>query len=135
MLHNLIKLKSILDETPKMRKADLLQGSGITAQELSFLVENNIVKEKGKTKGTVRTWVGNKPDYVMVQSLVGSDSLANAPSLLDVIVSKHEVTVRVSPDVTLRVLNDNKVTLTKGDGSSVVFSDPMRLKEVLSLIS
>lgn len=135
MLHNLIKLKSILDETPKMRKADLLQGSGITAQELSFLVENNIVKEKGKTKGTVRTWVGNKPDYVMVQSLVGSDSLANAPSLLDVIVSKHEVAVRVSPDVTLRVLNDNKVTLTKGDGSSVVFSDPMRLKEVLSLIS
>ena len=135
MLNKLLKAKRILDENPKVSLRTFIQKTGLTSKDYDFLISNNIIEKRGKTKGVSYYWVGKSPDYEMLQAMIGSNNFSDTPSLLDVIVDKYEITLRVSQNVTLRLINNDKVSIRRDDGNEVVFSDPVRLKEVLSLIS
>ncbi|MGA1703067.1 MAG: hypothetical protein ACO393_06005 [Methylophilaceae bacterium] len=135
MLNKLLKAKRILDENPKVSLRTFIQKNGLTSKDYDFLISNNIIEKRGKTKGVSYYWVGKSPDYDMVQDMIGANNFSDTPSLLDVIVDKYEITLRVSQNVTLRLINNDKVSIRRDDGNEVVFSDPVRLKEVLSLIS
>lgn len=135
MLNKLLKAKRIINENHKVSLKTLIQETGLTSQDYQFLTDNNIIERRGKTKGTHYYWVGRNPDYTMVQEMIGACNFSDTPSLLDVVVDKYEISLRVSQNVTLRLINNNKVSIRRDDGNEVVFSDPLRLKEVLSLLS
>lgn len=135
MLHNLLKARTILNKDPKTNQSDLLKQSGLTRDELMYLVEKKIVEKRGNTKGSEWHWVGNKPDYAMIQDFMGVSSFKDTPSLLDVVVNKFDLSMKISDSITLRLISDNSVGLRRDNGDEVVVSDPVRLKEILSLIS
>lgn len=135
MLHNLLKARRILKQDPKTNKSDLLQQSGLTIEEFNSLISNSIVEKRGNTKGAEWHWIGEKPDYGMVQSLLGKTAFKGVPTILDVVVDKYELSMKITDNVTLRLISDKSVGLRRDDGQEVVVSDPVRLKEILSLIS
>ena len=135
MLHNLLKARRILKQDPKTNKADILQQSGLNNEEFNYLISNNIVQKRGKTKGAEWHWVGDKPDYGMVQGFLGGTTFKDSTSVLDLVVNKYELSMKISDSVTLRLISDSSVGLRRDDGQEVVVSDPVRLKEILSLIS
>ena len=71
----------------------------------------------------------------MVQDLMGVSSFKDTPSILDVVVDKFDLSMKISDTITLRLISDSSVGLRRNEGDEVVVSDPVRLKEILSLIS
>lgn len=135
MLHNLLKARRILKQDPKTNKAEILQKSGLNNEEFNYLISNRIVEKRGKTKGAEWHWVGDKPDYGMVQSFLGKSTFKGVPTILDIVVDRYELSMKITDNVTLRLISDSSVGLRRDDGQEVVVSDPVRLKEILSLIS
>lgn len=134
MLHNLLKTKTILDKNPKTNKTELLKKTGLSNDEFRSLISNNIIQKRGKTKGAEWHWVGNKPSYDMIQSLMSSNTPQNK-SMLEIIMGKYDVKVSITDKITLKIVSNDTVSLRREDGNEVVVNDPMRLKEILSLIS
>jgi hypothetical protein len=134
MLHNLLKTKTILDKNPKTNKTELLKKSGLSNEEFNLLLTNNIIQKRGKTKGAEWHWVGKKPDYDMIQSLMSSNTPQNK-SMLEIIMGKYDVKVSITDKITLKIVSNDTVSLRREDGNEVVVNDPLRLKEILSLIS
>lgn len=135
MLHNLLKARTILNKNPKTNRADLLKQTGLSNEEFNYLIEKSIIEKRGKTKGAEWHWVGEKPSYAMIQDFMGVSSFKDTPSLLDVLVNKFDLSMKISDSITLRLISDSSVGLRRDDGDEVVVSDPVRLKEILSLIS
>jgi len=134
MLHNLLKTKTILDKNPKTNKTELLKKTGLSNDEFRSLISNNIIQKRGKTKGAEWHWVGNKPSYDMIQSLMSSNTPQNK-SMLEIIMGKYDVKVSITDKITLKIVSNDTVSLRREDGNEVVVNDPLRLKEILSLIS
>ena len=134
MLHNLLKTKTILDKNPKTNKTELLKKTGLSNDEFRSLISNNIIQKRGKTKGAEWHWVGNKPSYDMIQSLMSSNTPQNK-SMLEIIMGKYDVKISITDKITLKIVSNDTVSLRREDGNEVVVNDPMRLKEILSLIS
>lgn len=134
MLHNLLKTKTILDKNPKTNKAELLKKTGLSNDEFRSLISNNIIQKRGKTKGAEWHWIGKKPSYEMIQSLMSSSTPQNK-SMLEIVMGKYDVKVSITDKITLKIISNDTVSLRREDGNEVVVNDPLRLKEILSLIS
>jgi len=135
MLHNLLKARTILNKDPKTNQADLLKRSGLSRDELLYLVEKKIIEKRGRTRGSEWHWVGAKPDYAMIQEFMGVNSFQETQGVLDVVVDRFDLSMKISDNITLRLISDKSVGLRRNEGEEVVVSDPVKLKEILSLIS
>lgn len=128
-------MRSVLNKNPKTNKADLLKQTNVSLEEFNYLLETNVVQKRGKTKGAEWHWVGEKPSYEMIQGFLGESTFKESSSLLDIVVDRYEVSMKINDSVTLRLISDSSVGLRRNEGEEVVVSDPVRLKEILSLIS
>ena len=135
MLNQHLKKRKIFNENPKQSRKLLIQSTGLTQEEFDFLINNKIIERRGKTKGTRFYWVGRKPDYTMVQDFITNGDFIETQSMLDLVVNKYDISVKVNDNVTLRLISDKSASLRRDNGEEVVFNDPVRLKDVLSLIS
>lgn len=135
MLNKLLKTRKFLNDNPKTSLRLLIQSTGLTQEEFDFLINNKIIERRGKTKGTRFYWVGRKPDYTMVQDFITNGDFIETQSMLDLVVNKYDISVKVNDNVTLRLINDRSASLRREGGEEVVFNDPVRLKDILSLIS
>jgi hypothetical protein len=50
-------------------------------------------------------------------------------------MGKYDVKVSITDKITLKIVSNDTVSLRREDGNEVVVNDPLRLKEILSLIS
>lgn len=135
MLNKLLKTRKFLNDNPKTSLKLLIQSTGLTGEEFDFLINNKIIERRGKTRGTRFYWVGRKPDYTMVQDFITNGDFIETQSMLDLVVNKYDIKVKVNDNVTLRLISDRSASLRREGGEEVVFNDPVRLKDILSLIS
>lgn len=135
MLNKLLKTRKFLNDNPKTSLKLLIQSTGLTQEEFDFLINNKIIERRGKTKGTRFYWVGRKPDYTMVQDFITNGDFIETQSMLDLVVNKYDISVKVNDTVTLRLINDRSASLRREGGEEVIFNDPVRLKDILSLMS
>jgi len=135
MLNKLLKTRKFLNDNPKTSVKLLVESNGLTQEEFDFLINNKIIERRGKTKGTCFYWVGRKPDYTMVQDFITKVDFVETQSMLDLVINKYDVSVKVNDNVTLRLISDRSASLRREGGDEVVFNDPIQLKDILSLIS
>lgn len=135
-LSNLIQLKQTIEANPRVRRKELLSSCNLTKRDLENLINKNILRRSGRTKGVSFYWgLDVEPDYRLMSYIEGSSlEYAKKESIISVVTDMFDVIVRVSPGVTLTIKNDNEVILSKDNKEKVTFTDPQELKTLLNFL-
>lgn len=135
-LSNLIQLKQTIEANPRVRRKELLSSCNLTKRDLENLINKNILRRSGRTKGVSFYWgLDTEPDYRLMSYIEGSSlEYAKKESIISVVTDMFDVIVRVSPGVTLTIKNDNEVILSKDNKEKVTFTDPQELKTLLNFL-
>lgn len=146
MITELIKVRRILKETPQVNLTQMLKNVGLKRIDFQKLVEKEVIKKVGSTKGARWFWVGEKPTYDTVKEwLKKSDSeqsnqieLSEESSLVDVVFSNFNMTINITDDVTLSFISKDKVVLRRPNNDKVKdveVTDAVKLQQILSLLT
>lgn len=148
MITELIKVRRILKETPQVNLTKMLKNVGLKRIDFQKLVEKEVIKKVGSTKGARWFWVGEKPTYDTVKEwLKKNDSeqsnqiefeLSDQASLVDVVFNNFNMTINITDDVTLSFVSKDKVILRRPNNEKVKdveVTDAVKLQQILSLLT
>ncbi len=146
MITELIKVRRILKETPQVNLTKMLKNVGLKRIDFQKLVEKEVIKKVGSTKGARWFWVGEKPTYDTVKEWLNKNDteqsnqfeLSEDVSLVDVVFNNFNMTINITDDVTLSFVSKDKVILRRPNNEKVKdveVTDAVKLQQILSLLT